>query len=179
MYFAANTQSGRILSQIEGLTDDTVESFGNLDIANTDLRVVRISDGNELTNETKWWDFTANTVMERTEVALTYSHTHTEADFFSNTEIAGVTDPETGLPPTVGREDAVDEPTLVLFNDYDIISVPANTSVTISDIPTNDTYIWVNNDLVNTTETITVTCPAVVEIDTPQNYRKDIEIKVS
>lgn len=179
MYFAANTQSGRILSQIEGLTDDTIESFGDLDIANTDLRVVRIPDGNELTNETKWWDFTANTVMERTEVALTYSHPHTESDFFSNTEVASITDPDSGLPASIGREDAQDEPTLVLFNDYDIISVPANTSVTISDIPTNDTYIWVNNDLVNTTGIITVTCPALVEIDTPQNYRKDIEIKVS
>lgn len=179
MYFAANTQSGRILSQIEGLTDDTVESFGDLDIANTDIRVVRIPDGNELTNETMWWDFSANTVMDKTEVTLNYSHTAVDKDFFNEQSITDIIDPETNAPVTFGRADAEDEPTLVLFNDYSEITVPANTSVTISDIPTDDSYIWVNNELINTTETITVTCPAVVEIDAPQHYRKDIEVRSS
>jgi hypothetical protein len=179
MYFVANTQSGRIDSALEGMNDDNIEAFGDWSIANTNFHVVRIPDGNELTNETKWWDFSANTIMDKTEVSLTYSHTAVDKDFFSNTEIAGIADPETGLPVTIGRADAEDEPTLVLFNDFSEITVPANTSVTISDIPTDDSYIWVNNELVNTTETITVTCPAIVEIDAPQHYRKDIEIRSS
>lgn len=178
MYFVANTISCRIDSALEGITDDTIETFGDWNISNTNFRVVRIPDGDDLTNETKWWDFTANTVMDRTEVSLTYSHPHTEADFFSNTTVEGIIDPETGMPSVIGRVDAPDEPTLVLFNDYDIISTPANTLVTISDIPTDDTYIWVNGQLVVTESTISVTCPGAIEIDSPKHYRKDIELKV-
>jgi hypothetical protein len=66
-----------------------------------------------------------------------------------------------------------------VFNDFDIIETAANTSVTISDIPTEDTYIWVNCQLVNTAPSITVTCPSVVEIDAPKYYRKDIDIRIS
>ncbi len=178
-YFSANTISGRIQYNLENLTDDNIDSFGDLAIANTDFYVVRVADGDELTNATKWWDFSANTVMDKTEISLTYSHSHTEADFFSNTTFADIIDPESGLPATIGRVDVPEETTQVVFNDYDIIETAANTSVTISDIPTEDTYIWVNAQVVNTASSITVTCPSVVEIDTPKYYRKDIDIRIS
>lgn len=178
-YFSANTISGRIQYNLENLTDDNIDSFGDWAIANTDFYVVRVADGDELTNATKWWDFSANTVMDKTEISLTYSHSHTEADFFSNTTFADIIDPESGLPATIGRVDVPEETTQVVFNDYDIIETAANTSVTISDIPTEDTYIWVNAQVVNTASSITVTCPSVVEIDTPKYYRKDIDIRIS
>ena len=178
-YFSANTSSGRIHCHFENLTDDNIETFGDWNIANTEFHVVRVADGDELTNETKWWDFAANTVMDKTEISLTYSHPHTEADFFSNRTFPDIIDPESGLPATIGRVDVPEETTQVVFNDYDIIETAANTSVTISDIPTDDTYIWVNCQSVNTAPSITVTCPSVVEIDSPKYYRKDIDIRIS
>ena len=66
---------------------------------------------------------------------------------------------------------------MTLFNDVDVITVAANTSVTISSIPNDgDTYIIVNGQSIDFAETVTVQSPTNVEIDSPRFYRKVIEV---
>jgi hypothetical protein len=82
---------------------------------------------------------------------------------------------------TIGRGDIPEVPNPVILNDYDLITVPANTVVTISDIPNDgDTYILVNEQPVDYTDTLTLTITqqTVVDIDSPKYYDKIIDFKV-
>lgn len=178
-YFIANTVSGRIFSHLEGDDADNAVELGFT--ANNGLTVVYVENGNVTIPESKWYDNSSNTVIDKTQISLTYSHSHTEMDFFSEVEVSGITDPETGDVVTIGRGDIPEEPNMVLLNDYDLITVPANTVVTISDIPNDgDTYIMVNNEPINYTDTLslTITQQTIVDIDSPKYYDKVIELKV-
>ncbi len=177
-YYVANTVSGRIIAEAEGMTDENIVDFGNRDIANTDLFVCDFDDGENLdTQDTKWYDHTANTVVEKTELSLTYSHPAVTKEFFAQTVVPGIVDPITGEAVTIGRVDYPDEPNKVLLNDNDTITVPIGTVVTISNIPENtDTYIHVNSQKVAHTTSLDVTCPATVGIDSPKFYPLIIEV---
>ena len=178
-YFVANTVSGRIFAEAEGMTDDTIEGFGNRDIANSDLYVCDFDDGDRLdTQDRKWFDTTANTVVEKTDISLTYSHPAVSEDFFAQTVVPGITDPITGEAVTIGRGDILEEANKVLLNDHDIITVPTGTVVTISGIPDDgDTYIHVNSLPVAHTTSLEVTCPATVGIDSVKFYPLIIEVR--
>mgnify|MGYP001580086868 CR=1 FL=1 len=178
-YFAANTQSGRIIAPLEGDDDANEIELGYT--ANNGITVVYVENGEFTTPESKWYDTSSNTAIDKTQVALTYSHPHTEMDFFSEVEIPGITDPETGDVVTISRGDIPEEETLVVLNDYDLITVPANTVVTISDIPNDgDTYIFVDEQPVDYTDTLTLTITqqTLVDIDSPKYYDKIIDFKV-
>ena len=96
-YYVANTVSGRIIAEAEGITDETIVEFGDRDIANTDLYCCDFDDGDRLdTQDRKWFDATANTVVEKTDISLTYSHPAVSEDFFAQTVVPG-------LVPMVGR----------------------------------------------------------------------------
>ena len=178
-YYVANTVSGRIFAEAEGMTDDTIGNFGDRDIANTDLYVCDFDDGDNLnTQDTKWWNHTANTVVEKTDIALTYSHPAVSQEFFAQQTVPGIVDPITGEAVTIGRVDNPDEANLVLLNDHDIITVSTGTVVTISGIPDDgDTYIHVNSLPVAHTTSLEVTCPAIVGIDSPKFYPLIIEVQ--
>lgn len=178
-YYVANTVSGRIFAEAEGMTDDTIGNFGDRDIANTDLFICDFDDGDRLdTQDRFWWNHTANTVVEKTEISLTYSHSAVSEEFFAQTEVPGVVDPVTGEAVTIGRVDIPEEPNKVFLNDHDIITVPSGTVVTISGIPDDgDTYIHVNCLPVAHTTSLEVTCPTVVGIDSPKFYPLIVEVR--
>ena len=178
-YYVANTVSGRIFAEAEGMTDETIEGFGNRDIANSDLYVCDFDDGDRLdTQDRKWFDATANTVVEKTDISLTYSHPATAQEFFAQETVPGIVDPSTGEAPTIGKGDMPEVPNLVLLNDHDIITVAVDTVVTISDIPDDaDTYIHINSQQVAHTTSLEVTCPAMVRIDSPKFYPLIIEVR--
>jgi len=178
-YFIANTISGRIVAHLEG--DDANNAIELGFTANNGLTVVYVENGNVTVPESKWYDVSSNTVYDKTQVALTYSHTHTEMDFFSEVEVPGIVDPESGQTVTIGRGDLPEEENLVILNDYDLINVPANTVVTISDIPNDgDTYITINAQPINYANTLSLTVNqnTIVGIDSPKYFDKIIELKV-
>jgi len=177
-YFSANTASGRIQWWIEGLDDSNIHEYGDRYHSNNEVYICRIETGTVLTPHNKWWNHEANTAVDKTEISLTYSHTAVEEDFFSDYACPNIEDPlDPTSPVTISRTDLVEEETLVLFNDVDVITVAANTSVTISSIPTDgDTNIIVNGQAEDFAESITVTAPANVEIDSPKYFRKMIEV---
>ena len=177
-YFSANTVSGRIQWRMEGLDDSNIHEYGDRYHSNNEVYICRVESGTVLTPHTKWWNHEANTSVDKTEISLSYSHTAVEQDFFSNYACPNITDPlDPSSAVTIGRTDDPDEETLVLFNDVDVITVAANTSVTISSIPNDgDTYIIVNGQSIDFAETVTVQSPTNVEIDSPRFYRKVIEV---
>lgn len=177
-YFSANTVSGRIQWRMEGLDDSNIHEYGDRYHSNNEIYICRVESGTVLTPHTKWWNHEANTSVNKTEISLSYSHDAVEQDFFSDYACPNITDPlDPSSPVTIGRTDDPNEETLVLFNDIDVITVAANTSVTISSIPNDgDTYIIVNGQPIDFAETITVQSPTNVEIDSPRFYRKVIEV---
>jgi hypothetical protein len=177
-YFSANTVSGRIQWWMEGLDDSNIHEYGDRYHSNNEVYICRVESGTVLTPSQKWWNHEAGTSVDKTEISLTYSHAAVEQDFFSDYACPTIEDPlDPTSPVTIGRVDDPDEPTLVLFNDVDVITVVANTSVTISSIPNDgDTDIIVNGQTVDFAESITVIAPTNVEIDSPKYFRKIIEV---
>ena len=177
-YFSANTVSGRIHWWMEGLDDSNIHEYGPRYHSNNEIYICRIESGTALTPHSKWWNHEANTAVDKTEVSLTYSHIAIEQDFFSDYECPNITDPlDPSSPVTIGRGDLPEEETLVVFNDVDVITVAANTSVTISSIPNDgDTNIEVNGQSIDFAESITVIAPSIVEINSPKYFRKLIEV---
>ena len=187
-YIVANTASGRILSTVEG-ADDLNPEFAECEVSNTDLHICYSVNATPNYVFTKYWDDENHTVVDKTEMNITFSHPHTEKDFFSEKTIPGITDPETNLPVTIGRamagpgdwaNDEIDvAPSYLRFNDFDEIIVSSNTVVTISNIPTDtDTRITLNGVEVTPSTTIEVLgSMTVVEIDSPKYFIKTVEIR--
>jgi hypothetical protein len=173
-YLLVNNISGRILSLAEykGDGEQIVE------VPDTDYILYYQANSTPDIIYKKYLDTETQTLVDKTEMSLAYSHPHQEKDFFSGIIFDG--------PQTVSRapveswdKDEVDlHAQYMIHNDYDEIVVPANTTITISNIPEDfDTMIYVNGALTPVTSSLNVNSAVnTVTIDSTKYFIKTIQI---
>lgn len=173
-YLLANTVTGRILSlaEYEGKSEQIIE------VPDTDLILYYQANSTPDIIFKKYLDTETQTLADKTEMSLAYSHPHQEKDFFSDMNFDGHHIVSRAPVESWDNNEVDLNAQYIIHNDYDEIVVPANTTITISNIPEDlDTIIYVNGLLTSASSSLDINSEVnTVMIDSPKYFIKTIQI---